>query len=45
MDIVIFDVKLSLVQAKFCATVEAANKVIEDNENNNKQCGQFGGKP
>ena len=45
MDIVIFDVKLSLVQAKFCATVDATNKVIEDNENNNKQCGQFGGKP
>ncbi|MEO6394098.1 MAG: CARDB domain-containing protein [Pyrinomonadaceae bacterium] len=43
--IVIFDVKLSLVQAKYCATVDPPNKVLESNENNNKLCGQFEGKP
>ena len=45
MDIVTFDVKLSLVQAKFCATADSTNRVIESNEDNNKLCGQFEGKP
>ena len=44
-DIVTFDVKLSLVQAKFCATADSTNRVIESNEDNNKLCGQFEGKP
>ena len=44
-DTVIFDVKLSLVQARFCATADDTNRVVEDNENNNKLCGQFEGKP
>ena len=45
MTTVVIDVKMSLVQAEFCATADATNKVTEDNESNNKQCGQFGGKP
>src|SRR2546421_4179612 len=45
MEIVTFDVKLSLVQAKFCATADSTNRVIESNEDNNKLCGQFEGKP
>ena len=43
--IVMIDMKKSIVQAKFCATVDSLNKVAESNENNNKRCGQFGGKP
>ena len=45
MDIVTFDVKLSLVQTKFCAMADSSNRVIESNEENNKLCGQFKGKP
>ena len=44
-DVVTFDVKRSLVQAKFCATADSTNRVIESNEENNKLCGQFEGKP
>lgn len=43
--IVVFDVKSSLVQAKYCATVDPPNKVLESDENNNQLCGQFEGKP
>src|SRR5256885_9096496 len=32
MDIVTFDVKLSLVQARFCATADSSTRVIESNE-------------
>ena len=42
---VVIDVKMSLVQAKFCATADGTNRVTEDNENNNQLCGQFSGKP
>jgi len=45
MTTVVVDVKMSLVQAKFCATADSTNRVNEDNEKNNQQCGQFGGKP
>jgi subtilase family serine protease len=45
VDIVTFDVKMSLVQARFCATADATKKVSEDNETNNKLCGRFDGKP
>ena len=45
MTTVVVDVKMSLVQAEFCATADSTNRVNEDNESNNKQCGQFGGKP
>lgn len=42
---VVIDMKQSIVQAKFCATVDPLNKVTESKENNNKRCGKFGGKP
>jgi hypothetical protein len=45
MTTIVIDVKMSLVQAKFCATADGTNMVAEDNENNNERCGQFGGKP
>ncbi len=44
-EIVKIDIKQSIVQANFCATVDPLNKVTESNENNNKRCGKFGGKP
>ena len=43
-DTVSIEVKTSVVQAKFCATADGTNKVTEANEDNNKKCGQFGGK-
>ena len=39
------DMKQSIVQAKFCATVDSLSMVTESKENNNKRCGKFGGKP
>jgi len=45
IQIVAIEMNVSLVQAKFCATIDEANKIPESNENNNKRCGQFGGKP
>jgi subtilase family serine protease len=39
------DVKLSLVQAKYCAYADFPKKVTESDENNNKLCAQFDGKP
>jgi hypothetical protein len=39
------DVKLSLVQAKYCAFADFPKQVTESDENNNKLCGQFDGKP
>jgi hypothetical protein len=37
--IVTFELKQSIVQTKFCATVDSTNMVNESNENNNKLCG------
>jgi hypothetical protein len=45
MDMVTIDVKMSLVQARFCATADGTKKVNEGNETNNKLCGRFDGKP
>jgi subtilase family serine protease len=42
--IVVIDMKQSIVQAGFCATVDPLSRVAESNENNNKRCGKFGGK-
>jgi hypothetical protein len=44
-DVVVFDVKASLVQAKFCATVDSLKRITEGDETNNKLCGEFDGKP
>jgi CheY-like chemotaxis protein len=44
-DVVTFDVKASLVQAEFCATVDSLKRIKEGDETNNKLCGQFEGKP
>ena len=43
--IVKIDMKQSIVQANFCAIADPLRKVTESNENNNKRCGKFGGKP
>jgi subtilase family serine protease len=34
-----------LSQIKYCATTDRSNTVRESDERNNKNCGQFGGKP
>jgi len=44
-DVVSIDVKMSLVQARFCATADGTGKVTESDESNNNLCGRFDGKP